>query len=334
MNKKMMLPVLGGIFKKLAPRLGAKVIIEPTWGIVGQVSFPNGRKRYFRYTSVDLNTLGASDIAQDKDYANFFLAKMGYPVIPGEAFYSCAWAAAIGSRRDIDAAYRYAKQIGFPVMVKPNSGSQGAHVRRVDNKKEFYSALRRIFRDDRIALVQRIVRGQDYRIVVLDDKVISAYERTPFHITGDGIATAGSLIKNKLKRLAADDRPANITSADPRLLQNLRRAGFSLGSVLPRGRQIALLDNANLSTGGDSVDVTPLISPAFKKLAIKITRDMGLRLCGVDLMVDGDIRRAPGKYWVIEINAAPGLDHYIKTGPAQQKIVEDMYLKVLQAMGK
>lgn len=59
---------------------------------------------------------------------------------------------------------------------------------------------------------------------------------------------------------------------------------------------------------------------------------MGLRLCGVDLMVEGDISEEPTRYFVLEINAAPGLDHYAQTGATQQKIVENMYLEVLKAM--
>ena len=101
-----------------------------------------------------------------------------------------------------------------------------------------------------------------------------------------------------------------------------------------RGARIYLLDNANLSSGGDAYDVTKPIHPEFKKIAVKLTRDMGLRLCGVDLMVAGDIRHEPKKYWVLEVNAAPGLDHYVKTGPAQQKIVENLYLKVLKSLAK
>ena len=57
-----------------------------------------------------------------------------------------------------------------------------------------------------------------------------------------------------------------------------------------------------------------------------------LRMCGVDLMIRGDISEAPKKYWVLEINAAPGLDHYVRTGPAQKKIVEDLYLRVLKSL--
>ena len=82
------------------------------------------------------------------------------------------------------------------------------------------------------------------------------------------------------------------------------------------------------------MDVTEETHQEFKKLAVKLTRDMGLRLCGVDLMVDGDIREKPRSYSILEINAAPGLDHYVKTGKAQQKIVENLYLKVLKSLEK
>lgn len=95
-----------------------------------------------------------------------------------------------------------------------------------------------------------------------------------------------------------------------------------------------MLDNANLSTGGDSIDITKSVHPAFRKIAVQLTKDMGLRLCGVDIIVKGDIKKSPGTYWVIEINAAPGLDHYAKGGMAQEKIVEDMYLEVLKSMDK
>jgi D-alanine-D-alanine ligase-like ATP-grasp enzyme len=76
------------------------------------------------------------------------------------------------------------------------------------------------------------------------------------------------------------------------------------------------------------------IHPKFKKLAIELTRDMNLRLCGVDLIIDGDIADKPRDYWILEINAAPGLDHYAKLGTEQVKIVEKLYLKVLKHLEK
>ena len=323
------------LFRTLAPRIGARVIVEPKWGIVGQINYKNGHKRYFRYSSLDLNTLGASEISKDKDYANFFMKKMKYKTVQGEAFFSTSWAKTIHSKRDINAAYTYATTLGFPVIIKPNSGSQGSGVMLVHTRQEFYAGMRRIFAtQDRVALVQRLVCGKDYRVVVLDGRIISAYERIPLSVVGDGRSSIQILLSKKQRKFVASSRDTQIRTKDPRITIKLARQNLRLSSVLARGQRVYLLDNANLSTGGDAVDVTKAIHPQFKKLAINLTRDMGLRMCGVDLMVDGDINKKPGKYWILEINAAPGLDHYVQTGREQKKIVESMYLEVLKSMGR
>ena len=331
-KKELVGPLLGQIFRKLAPKLGATILIEPEWCVVGQITFKNGRRRYFRGSTLDLNPVGASEIAKDKDYAAFFMKRMGYPTVPGKTFFSRAHCRAIGSRRDIDAAYRYAVKIGFPVVVKPNSGSQGVGMAKAYTKREFYQAMRFVFARDRVALVQLPVHGRDYRLVVLDGKVISAYERIPLNVVGDGRSTVRQLLTKKQKGFAASGRDTIIRAEDKRIAYNLKRQGLNMRSILAGGQRIYLLDNANLSSGGDAIDVTGTIHPGFKKMAVRLTRDMGLRICGVDLMVNGDITAKPSTYWVLEVNAAPGLDHYVKTGKAQQKIVEDMYLKVLKAM--
>ncbi len=324
--------LLPQLLKKIAPTIGARVYIEPEWGIAGQITFRDGKKRYFRYNTLDLNPVGASDIAKDKDYANLFMKRMGYPIVSGKAFYSNEWCAMIGSKRNIHAAYAYARKLGFPVIVKPNEGSHGNGVFLVQTKKQLYGALAFIFKHDRVALVQHVVRGRDYRIVVLDSKVISAYERISLSIVGDGSSSIKELLKKKQKRFRGGGRDTRIKLDDIRIAHKLGLQRLALRSVPERGKRIYLLDNANLSSGGDAVDVTKPIHPDFKKLAVKLTRDMGLRLAGVDLMVTGDIRQKPKKYWVLEVNAAPGLDHYVKTGAAQQKIVENLYLKVLKSL--
>lgn len=334
MKKKTMTPLLGQVLQKIAPRIGAVVVMEPEWNIIGQIIFKNGRKRYFRYSSLDLNPLGASEIAKDKDFATFFMRRMGYPTIPGKTFFSREWAEAIGSRRDIDAAYRYALGRGFPAIVKPNSGSQGAGVALVHTKREFYRAMRAVFKRDRVALVQQPVSGKDYRLVVLDDKVISAYERRSLNVVGNGTSTINQLLREKQRRFVSASRDARIKLDDPRIAEKLQRQGLSIRSVPAKGERVYLLANANLSTGGDAVDVTTMAHPAFKRIAVRVTKDMGLRLCGVDLMIAGDITKKPGTYWILEINPAPGLDHYAQTGRAQEKIVEDLYLEILKSMEK
>lgn len=322
------------MLRKIAPRIGASVLMEPEWGVVGQITFKSGRHSYFRYNTLDLNPMGGSEIARDKDYANFFMKKMGYPVVPrSKTFFSDRWAKAIDApKRNIDAAYRYAQKIGFPVFVKPNSGSQGSGVSLVQNKREFYKAMRAVFALDKVALVQQPVQGKDYRIVVLDKKIISAYERIPLLVTGDGRSTIEQLLKVKQRQFIASSRDTRINMDDPRIEIKLAHQRLTFRSIPISGKRIYLLDNANLSTGGDSIDVTSKVHPAFKKLAVKLTRDMGLRLCGVDFMIDGDISQKPRTYHVLEINSAPGLDHYAKIGKTQEKIVEELYLQVLKHM--
>ncbi|MEK7106961.1 MAG: cyanophycin synthetase [Patescibacteria group bacterium] len=324
--------VLAKILQRLAPKIGARVILEPEWKIAGQIRYKDGRNRYFRYNTLDLNPVGSADISKDKDYASFFMRRMGYPAISGKTFFSREWCEAIGSRRDVKAGLNYAKRKGFPVIVKPNSGSQGVGVALVHNAREFLRAIKLIFKNDKVALIQQPVYGRDYRIVVLDKKVISAYERIPLNVVGDGCLAIKQLLLKKTRAFAKAGRDTRINMKDKRIVDKLKRLRLNMKSVPERGVQVFLLDNANLSTGGDSIDVTSLIHPAFAKLAIKLTRDMGLRMCGVDLMIRGIISEPPKKYWVLEINAAPGLDHYVKTGKKQEKIVEKLYLKVLKSL--
>ena len=219
-------------------------------------------------------------------------------------------------------------------MAKPNGGSQGKGVYLAHTELQLRYALRSIFKIDRVALVQRFVRGSDYRLVVLDKKVISAYRRIPLNVTGDGKSSILQLLDRKQREFVSGGRDTHLHPEDPRITLKLRKDGLTLHSILPKGKQVFLLDNANLSSGGDAEDITDSLHQDFKRIAIRLAKDMGLRLCGVDMMIDGDIQKAPKKYWIIEINSAPGLDHYATTGRAQQRMVEDLYLEVLNAMSK
>ncbi|MCR4325476.1 MAG: cyanophycin synthetase [Patescibacteria group bacterium] len=343
-KESIMLPRL---LKKIAPRIGASVLIEPEWGVAGRIRFPAkggsvsggkdspsgklgaSRYSYFRYNTLDLNPVGASDVAKDKDYAAFFMRALGYPAVRGKAFFSDDWCETIQSERDAKAAARYARR-RYPVVVKPNSGSQGGDIHVVHNERELLQAAKRIFKRDRIMLVQPQLKGRDYRLVVLDDEVISAYERIPLSVVGDGRSTILQLLKKKQRAFDKDKRDTRIKLADPRIRAKLVRQGLALPYKPDKGERVFLLDNANLSSGGDAVDITRELHPAWKKLAVKLTRDMNLRLAGVDIMTGSDITKPPKAYHILEINAAPGLDHYVKGGKTQQKIVENLYLKVLR----
>jgi D-alanine-D-alanine ligase-like ATP-grasp enzyme len=327
-------PLISQLLCRLAERAGVEVELEPNFGRAGVIRLGEGRYSYFLNGALDLNPVGASDIAIAKDWCAHFMQRLGYPVVEGEPFYSPRFCESLESDRNIDAAWAYAQRLGLPVIVKPNSRSQGRGVCKAHNRREFMRAAKAVFRRDRVMLVQRFVAGHDFRIVVLDGEVISAYERLPLTVTGDGVSTIRELVEAKQRRFVAIGRDTEIDLEDMRIPMHLARRKLTLDSVMRDGAQQTLLDNANLSTGGDALDVTDVIHEDFRRLSADVTRDMGLRFCGVDIMVDGDVTQAaaPGRHWILEINAAPGLDHYVAIGTRQEAIVDALYLKVMEAL--
>ena len=320
------------VWQKAARDVGAKVVMTTHYGWAGQVIYKSGVTRYFRRAHLDLNPAGATEIARYKCYSTWFLEKMGFPIIKGMSFFEDKFGQQLGSDRDIHAAYRYAKSIGFPVVVKPNSKNAGQGVAKVDNKRDFYECMRQVFKLDTVGLVQELVTGRDYRVVVLDNEVISAYERRPLEVTGDGESTVQELIEAKRRTARKINRAMGLALGDYRLLINLRREKLTLDSVVPRGKTLPLLINANITTGGDAYDVLKDVHPEWKKIAVDVTRKSGLRICGIDLMIRGDIKDRPGKYWIIEVNPSPGLDAPLFNGPEREKVLHNVFVKVIKAM--
>jgi len=320
------------IICRVAPKIGAKVLMEPEYGFVGQITFKDGKRVLFRDRNFNINPLASSEIARDKGYADFFLKLYGYKTIEGQTFFSDARNQRIKIKRSIHDGFHYAKTLGLPVILKPNNLSQGTLVTKVHNRREYYAVAKAILKRVPVMLVQKYYAGFDYRIVVLDREVISAYQRVPLFITGNGRSTVMNLLLQKQKYFGKTGRDTDIELDDFRIVEKLKRQKLNFKSVPSKGEQIFLLDNANLSTGGDAVDVSETIHPDFKRLAIKITKDMGLRMCGVDIITSDEISAPLKDYVIIEINSAPGLDNYASIGDKQKRRVDQLYLKVLMAL--
>ena len=331
-----MTPFASRIIAEIAPEIDATVWLEPEYGFVGEISFSNGKKHLFRNTNFNVNPLGAVEIARDKGYSSIFLKRKWYQVAEGQTFFSDTLNEHIDIKRDIDDGWSYAQKLWLPVIVKPNNLSQGALVHKVDSPEEYRRVAEEIFERTNVMIIERFHSGSDYRVVVFDGEVISAYMRIPLNIMGDGKSTIHELLHEKQVQFTASLRDTIIEKSDSRILTKLEKQGHDFDSIIPQGKRIFLLDNANLSTGGDSVDVTKTIHPEFARLAARITADMGLRLCGVDFMTQ-DLTRPLSEnqdYIVLEINGAPGLDNYMSTGAEQLQNVKNMYKKILIALSK
>jgi D-alanine-D-alanine ligase-like ATP-grasp enzyme len=329
-------PFASRIIEKIAPALGITVELEPEFGFAGELILPNGRRHLFKNTNFNINPAGSHDIAKDKAYTKFFLQKHGFKVPQGKTFFSEKLNRNIASKhqRSADRARDYAQSIGYPVFIKPNHLSQGELVCKAYNDDDLLNFAQQIFKVDHVLLVEQACIGADYRVVVLDDQVISAYQRCPLSVQGDSVHSIEQLLQLAKSGLHQQNRPnSEIQTDDQRIDVRLRELGLTRNTVLPKGQKEWLLDNANLSTGGSSIDVTDSIHSSFKDIAIKATAAMGLRLAGVDILCPDLALAADQQEWVIiEMNASPGLDNYASLGAIQQARVEDLYRKILLAL--
>ncbi len=244
------------------------------------------------------------DAACDKILAKQLLAGAGVPVPEGTV-----------ARTAADAAGAFGR-LGPAVVVKPRNGNHGGGVSiGVSSAAEAAEAYRRASGNGPEVIVERYVAGIDYRVLVVDGRVVAAAQLRPAAVTGDGVHDIGALVgiaNASPRRGDGHARPLTRIVLDSQVLGHLAAQGLHPGSVPDPGTVVTLRRNANLSTGGTSTDVTDLVHPEVAAMCCRAAAAVGLDVCGIDVRL-ADIAApvlsgsdGPGGA-VIELNAAPGL---------------------------
>lgn len=322
-------PLVARLLADYCAKNGLRLEIDPEIGHAGYVEAPNGRRSWFKGTHFDLNPLGAAEIARDKAYTAHFLKQAGFNVPCGILVSAPAVIDAIRRKNPAlaekmtgpDQATSFAEKAGFPIFIKPNDGREGVDVVKVSSPYQLETSLSRLFKHHDNLLVQEAVSGLDLRVVVLEGKVLCAVERRPAEVCGDGVRTVEALLANM---------PGQ-TRADWRLLSELSEQGLTLDSVPETGRRVRLLPAANLSSGGTGSVVTDVLCGAFKEIAVKAGEVLGLTYFGADMLAP-DLSDPAGGYTILEVNAAPGLNHLHRLGAEQAAVAEAAYSQVFDAV--
>lgn len=239
--------------------------------------------------------LTAHEICKDKNLTKRYLAKNGITVPLGKLFFSQ------NNKADM---FEFAKRIGYPVVIKPNSDGSGLNVfASIKNQDELFDVIKNQYRwgISSGVLLEKYISGEDYRLFVVGDKVTAALKRTPASITGDGFSKIKTLIewKNSQKKKNPWFKD-HMLKVDMELLSNIKKTGLSINSVLPNGKTILLRSKVNLSAGGNSEDVTNTVPEQIKALAVKsIEAIPGLSHGSVDILYDKLNENAT----VLEINS-------------------------------
>lgn len=242
-----------------------------------------------------LNDARAASLARDKAFCAETLRQAGLPVLPGQMFFvTKRWAEMRAPGREPEDALAFAERAEFPLFCKPVSASNGLHAEMIEDQAAFADYMQRVSREHFAILTQPYVRGEEYRVFVLDGRALFSYRKHLPHVVGDGRRTLVALL---------DALP--------------RESGVSVGKVHGRdasGRRIALSDvpaeaarivlegPANRAAGGSSADLRDGAEPALAELALAATEAVGLRLAGVDMF---DLAGDGSDLVVIEVNSNP-----------------------------
>ncbi|MFZ7343343.1 bifunctional glutamate--cysteine ligase GshA/glutathione synthetase GshB [Avibacterium volantium] len=181
---------------------------------------------------------------------------------------------------------------GRAVVIKPKSTNYGLGItifqQGVSNREDFAKAIEIAFREDKEVMVEDYLSGTEYRFFVLGDETLAVLLRVPANVVGDGKHSVAELVAAKNDHPLRGDGSRTplkkIALGDIEKLQ-LKEQGLTVDSVPEAGRIVQLRANSNISTGGDSIDMTDEMHPSYKALAVGITKAMGAAVCGVDLII-------------------------------------------------
>jgi glutathione synthase/RimK-type ligase-like ATP-grasp enzyme len=211
-----------------------------------------------------------------------------------------------------DHAIKLFKQQGFRrAVLKPCSTDRGLGVHTaLETDKDLSIAFKAASEHGKVIL-QEHVTGDDFRILVVDGAVIGVTQRKPFAIVGNGQMSIQDLIIEKLKWRANHPfyRNFNKFSPDSQDIKfTLQKQGLSFDDVLSEGRTLVLRSNANVSSGGEHLDVTEKCHDDVKHLALDCAELFGLDVAGIDYLSQNITASwINGNGVVCEVNPTPAM---------------------------
>ena len=299
-------------------RMGTNSLVQLGYGI---------NQMRFQATITCQTSHIAVDIACDKEATKRMLDNASIPVAKGSI---CV------DEEDLENTI---KKIGYPIVLKPLDGNHGKGASiNVKDWETAKAGLAHAKQYSRRVIVEKFITGFDFRILVINNKVVAAAKRVPAHVVGNGINSIQELIDIENldpRRGYGHENVLTEITIDRDSLDLLEKEGLTLESIPERGKIVYLKSTANLSTGGTSVDVTDMMHPENIFLAERISRVIGLDVCGIDIMAENLTQPLKENGGVIlEVNAAPGFRMHLAPSEGLPRNVAAPVIDMLYPPGK
>lgn len=208
---------------------------------------------------------------------------------------------------------------GFPIVLKPLDGNHGRGITLdIQTWHEAEKAYSMAKNESKIGsiIVERFYKGNDYRVLVVNGKVVAVAQRIPAHVMGDGRSNLVELVEETNldpRRGSGHENMLTRIEIDRNSIDILKQQGYRLESVPKKGEICYLKATANLSTGGIAIDKTDEIHPENIWIAERAAQIIGLDIAGIDITapdISRPLREVDGV--IVEVNAAPGLRMHIQ----------------------
>ncbi len=221
-------------------------------------------------------------------------------------------------------------------VIKPNNTNFGLGISILENVTSDVlkqRALELAFNYDDTVLVEEFIEGYEYRFLVLNKKCVAVLHRRAASVVGDGLHTIEALIAQKnLDPLRGKHytRPLEKIEIDAIMNQYLQSQGRTLNDIPKEGERIVLRENSNISTGGDSVDMTLKMHPSYKVIAEKAADLLDVNICGVDIIIKNPYLACnPSNYSILEMNFNPALHIHAYPFEGEGVAVADLLISCL-----
>jgi cyanophycin synthetase len=299
-------------------RLGTNSLIQLGYGI---------NQMRFQATITCKTSNIAVDIACNKEQTKKMLDAASIPVAKGSI---CV---------DEEDLADTIKSIGYPIVLKPLDGNHGKGASiNVTSWEDAVLGLEYAQKYSRRVIVERFITGYDFRVLVIDNKIVAAAQRVPAHVVGDGINTIEELIKivnSDPRRGYGHENVLTEINVDRDSLELLEKRNMTVNSIPEKDDIVYLKSTANLSTGGTSIDVTDMMHPENVFMAERISRIIGLDVCGIDIMASNLTQSLKENGGVIlEVNAAPGFRMHLAPSEGLPRNVAAPVIDMLYPLGK
>lgn len=270
----------------------------------------------------------AVEISCDKEDTHNLLNDLGLPVPQQIMVY--------GERQ----AVRAANRIGYPVVVKPLNANHGRGVSinlTTDEEIEVAFVEAQKFGTSKAVLVESYLTGFDHRMLVVNNELVAVAKRVPGHVVGDGEHTIEQLVdivNQDPRRGIGHEKVLTRLELDSQAERLMTEADYDKDTVLEQDQVFYLRSTANLSTGGTAIDVTDVVHPDNRDMAVRAIKAIGLDVGGVDFLTD-DISKSYKEIGggICECNAAPGFRMHVAPSEGEPRDVAGKVMDMLFPAG-